>query len=98
MTKSELIDRISARYPQLLALDAAAAVKAILNAMTQSLVEGNRIEVRGFGSFDLHNRPERTGRNPKTGQLVAVPAKVRPHFKAGIELRERVNKSRDAGR
>ena len=91
MTKSELIARLAERYPQLVTKDAEAAVNAVLEAMTMSLVSGQRIEVRGFGSFKINYRPPRTGRNPKTGVKVAVPEKYVPHFKAGAELRERVD-------
>ena len=95
MTKSELIARLAARYPQLVAKDAEFAVKMILDAMTSSLVQGQRIEIRGFGSFGLNYRPPRVGRNPKSGEKVQVPAKYVPHFKAGKELRERVDAQRD---
>jgi integration host factor subunit beta len=91
MTKSELITLLSARYPQLVAKDMDLAVKAILDVVTASLAADQRIEIRGFGSFGLNKRPSRTGRNPKTGEKVLVPAKMVPHFKAGKELRERVN-------
>jgi integration host factor subunit beta len=91
MTKSELIARLAARYPQLVAKDADYAVKTILDAMAQSLSEGHRIEIRGFGSFSLSKRPPRIGRNPKSGERVLVPEKRVPHFKAGKELRERVD-------
>ena len=91
MTKSELIVRLAARYPQLVAKDAEFAVKTILDAMILSLVNGQRIEIRGFGSFGLNYRPPRTGRNPKSGDKVQVPEKFVPHFKAGKELRERVD-------
>lgn len=91
MTKSELIARLAARYPQLVAKDADYAVKTILDAMAQSLAEGHRIEIRGFGSFSLSRRPPRIGRNPKSGERVLVPEKRVPHFKAGKELRERVD-------
>jgi integration host factor subunit beta len=91
MTKSELIARLAARYPQLVAKDAEYAVKMILDAMTHSLVNGERIEIRGFGSFGLNHRPSRVGRNPKSGEKVHVPEKFVPHFKAGKELRERVD-------
>src|SRR5512146_3534513 len=91
MTKSELIARLAARYPQLVAKDAEFAVKMILDAMTDSLVKGQRIEIRGFGSFGLNHRPARVGRNPKSGERVHVPEKFVPHFKAGKELRERVD-------
>ena len=91
MTKSELIARLAMRYPQLVAKDAELAVKMILDAMTKSLTQGQRIEIRGFGSFGLNYRPPRVGRNPKSGEKVKVPAKHVPHFKAGKELRERVD-------
>lgn len=91
MTKSDLIAKLAARYPQLVAKDAELAVKMILDAMASSLAKGNRIEIRGFGSFGLNYRPPRTGRNPKSGDKVYVPAKYVPHFKAGKELRERVD-------
>ncbi|VCU69007.1 Integration host factor subunit beta [Pigmentiphaga humi] len=91
MTKSELIARLATRYPQLVAKDADYAVKTILDAMAQSLSEGQRIEIRGFGSFSLSKRPPRIGRNPKSGEKVLVPEKRVPHFKAGKELRERVD-------
>jgi integration host factor subunit beta len=91
MTKSELIAHLAARYPQLVAKDAEYAVKVILDALTLALVKGQRIEIRGFGSFGLNHRPARTGRNPKSGDRVTVPEKYVPHFKAGKELRERVD-------
>jgi integration host factor subunit beta len=91
MTKSELIARLAGRYPQLVAKDAEFAVNAILNAMTSSLVSGQRIEIRGFGSFKINYRPPRTGRNPKSGEKVTVSEKYVPHFKAGKELRDRVD-------
>ena len=91
MTKSELISRLAARYPQLVAKDAELAVKIILGAMVKSLLQGERIEIRGFGSFNLNCSPPRVGRNPKTGEKVKVPEKYIPHFKAGKELRERVD-------
>jgi len=91
MTKSELVSRLAARFPQLVAKDADCAVKMILDAMIEALVEGHRIEIRGFGSFGLNHRPSRVSRNPKSGEKVQVPAKRVPHFKAGKELRERVD-------
>lgn len=91
MTKSELIARLAVRFPQLVAKDADYAVKMILDAMTEALARGDRIEIRGFGSFALNYRPPRIGRNPKSGDKVEVPAKYVPHFKAGKELRERVD-------
>ncbi|MDR1888237.1 MAG: integration host factor subunit beta [Zoogloeaceae bacterium] len=90
MTKSELIDRLAGRFPQLAAKDADFAVKMILDAMSGALVVGDRIEIRGFGSFSLNYRPPRVGRNPKSGEQVEVPEKWAPHFKAGKELRERI--------
>ena len=93
MTKSELIVRLAERFPQLVAKDADFAVKMILEAMSDALVRGDRIEIRGFGSFALNYRPPRTGRNPKSGDKVSVPAKWVPHFKAGKELRERVDQA-----
>ena len=91
MTKSELIAKLATRYPQLIVKDAELPVKAILDAMAQGLATGQRIEIRGFGSFDLNYRPPRVGRNPKSGDKVQVPEKYVPHFKAGKELRERVD-------
>lgn len=91
MTKSELIARLAERFPQLVAKDADFAVKMILDALTLALVKGDRIEIRGFGSFALNYRPPRIGRNPKSGDKVQVPEKYVPHFKAGKELRERVD-------
>ena len=94
MTKSELIAKLAARHPQLVAKDAELAVKMVLDAMSKALAEGDRIEIRGFGSFSLHFRPPRIGRNPKTGEAVALSGKYVPHFKPGKDLRERVNASR----
>ncbi|MCK6427987.1 MAG: integration host factor subunit beta [Burkholderiaceae bacterium] len=91
MTKSELIARLAERNTRLAARDADEAVKTILDAMSAALAAGNRIEIRGFGSFALNYRPPRIGRNPKSGERVHVPAKFVPHFKAGKELRERVD-------
>ncbi|MBL8482606.1 MAG: integration host factor subunit beta [Rhodocyclaceae bacterium] len=91
MTKSELIERLAERFPQLVAKDAEYAVKMILDAMSGALSSGDRIEIRGFGSFALSYRPPRMGRNPKSGEKVRVPEKYVPHFKAGKELRERVD-------
>ena len=95
MTKSELIARLAAHFPQLVASDAELAVKMILDAMTKSLSTGQRIEIRGFGSFSLHYRAPRMGRNPKTGESVALPGKHVPHFKPGKALRERVDYKND---
>lgn len=95
MTKSELIAALAARYSQLTARDTDYAVKTVLDAMTQALAEGQRIEIRGFGSFSLSERAPRVGRNPKSGEQVMVPGKQVPHFKAGKELRERVDLNAD---
>jgi len=90
MTKSELIEILTQRQAHLKADDVDLAVKSLLEMMAGSLASGERIEIRGFGSFSLHFRPPRTGRNPKTGEAVALPGKHVPHFKPGKELRERV--------
>lgn len=92
MVKSELIAVLAERFPQLTAADVEAAVATILNAAADTLCRGGRIEIRGFGSFALNYRPPRLGRNPKTGERVAVPGKWTPHFKAGKELRELVDR------
>ena len=92
MTKSELIARLAEKYPQLVLKDADFAVKTILDAMADALAVGQRIEIRGFGSFALNRRPPRIGRNPKSGDKVMVPEKRVPHFKPGKSLRERVDK------
>ena len=99
MMKSELIERIARKQSHLAYKDVELAVKSMLEQMSNSLASGARIEIRGFGSFSLHYRPPRSGRNPKTGSSVALPGKHVPHFKPGKELRERVNASllKDAG-
>lgn len=91
MTKSELIEILARKQPQLNSKDVELAVKTILEHMAQVLASGERIEIRGFGSFSLHYRPPRVGRNPKTGEAVQLGAKYVPHFKPGKELRERVD-------
>lgn len=96
MTKSELIERIAGKQTQLSAKDVELAVKGVLETMSQVLAEGGRIEIRGFGSFSLHYRVPRIGRNPKTGASVALSGKHVPHFKPGKELRDRVNKGMEA--
>lgn len=93
MTKSELIEKIARQQPQLSPKDIELAVKAILEQMSDVLATGQRIEVRGFGSFTLHYRAPRTGRNPKSGDPVRLQGKYVPHFKPGKDLRERVNNS-----
>lgn len=91
MTKSELIERLALRYPELRAQDVEETVKLMIEKICQSLEKGDRVEIRGFGSFSLHYREARVGRNPKTGESVEVPAKSIPYFRAGKELRERVD-------
>ncbi|NVK39951.1 MAG: integration host factor subunit beta [Oceanospirillaceae bacterium] len=95
MTKSELIERLIDRHNQLSVKDVELAVKTMLDHMTEALAHGDRIEIRGFGSFSLHYRAPRIGRNPKTGESVPLTAKHVPHFKPGKELREQVNDSMD---
>ncbi len=91
MTRSELIEQIARLQPQLPQKDVELAVKGIIEYLVQSLASGNRIEVRGFGSFSLHYRAPRVGRNPRTGTAVELDARHVPHFKPGKELRDRVN-------
>ncbi len=91
MTKSELIENLAAKQRQLTYKDVELAIRYMLEQMSDSLASGNRIEIRGFGSFSLHYRAPRTGRNPKTGASVALAGKYVPHFKPGKELRDRVN-------
>ncbi len=91
MTRSDLIAKLAERYPKLLAKDAELAVKVILDTISSTLAQGGRIEIRGVGRFAVNYRPPRVGRNPKSGEKVNVPAKYVPHFKAGKELRERVD-------
>jgi integration host factor subunit beta len=93
MTKSELIEVIAREQSHLAYKDVELAVKCMIEQMSQALATGNRIEIRGFGSFSLHYRPPRIGRNPKTGEAVQLAGKYVPHFKPGKELRERVNKN-----
>ena len=96
MTKSELIEVIAKEQSHLAYRDVELAIKCMIEQMSQALVSGDRIEIRGFGSFSLHFRPPRLGRNPKTGEAVALAGKHVPHFKPGKELRERVNEALDA--
>lgn len=91
MTKSELIDKIALRQDQLSQKDVELAVKLMLEYVSKMLATGERIEIRGFGSFSLHYRASRVGRNPKTGDSVELEGKHVPHFKPGKELRDRVN-------
>ena len=94
MTKSELIEELSKKQPHLAQKDIELAVKCILEQISQTLSAGDRIEVRGFGSFSLHFRPPRMGRNPKTGDSVALASKHVPHFKPGRELKDRVDSAK----
>lgn len=91
MTRAELIEQLALQHPQLTLKDIDLAVRIIIDEMSKAMSKGNRVEVRGFGSFGINHRPARKGRNPKTGALVIVPAKYAPHFKPGKELRERVD-------
>lgn len=94
MTKSELIERLSSKQSYLSPKDVEFAVKSLIEEMSLALASGGRIEVRGFGSFSLHHRPARMGRNPKTGDAVPLSGKYVPHFKPGKELRERVMRAK----
>ncbi len=93
MTKSELIERIGYKQPQLSVKDVELSVKKVLEHMSHAMAAGERIEIRGFGSFSLHYRAPRKGRNPKNGEAVQLAGKYVPHFKPGKEMRERVNDS-----
>ena len=97
MTKSELIERLAVGEKDLSATDVELATKAILETMSQALEDGGRIEIRGFGSFSLHYRAPRIGRNPKTGEPVALSGKYVPHFKPGKDLRDMVNRGISSG-
>jgi integration host factor subunit beta len=94
MTKSELIEALARKQKHLPTKDVELAVKHLLDLMGDALATGQRIEIRGFGSFSLHYRPPRMGRNPKTGDSVALAGKYVPHFKPGKDLRDRVNENR----
>ena len=92
MTRSDLVDELVLKFPQLSPRDAELTVKILLDAMSEALVRGDRIEIRGFGSFSVNHRAPRMGRNPRSGEAVAIPAKRVPHFKPGKALREAVDK------
>jgi integration host factor subunit beta len=92
MTRSDLVEELAARFGQLTQRDADFAVKTILDAVNDALVRGHRIEIRGFGSFSINRRPPRMGRNPRSGESVAIPEKRVPHFKPGKALREAVDR------
>ncbi len=96
LTKSELVAHITSDQPQLSETDVELAVSSLLARMATALTNGERIEIRGFGSMTLHYRPPRVGRNPKTGEKVNVPEKYVPHFKPGANLRKRVNSGNSA--
>jgi integration host factor subunit beta len=91
MTRSDLVEELAARFSQLTQRDAEFAVKAILDAMNDALARGHRIEIRGFGSFSVTHRSPRMGRNPRSGESVAIPEKRVPHFKPGKALRQAVD-------
>ncbi|MBB5204122.1 integration host factor subunit beta [Inhella inkyongensis] len=90
MTRSDLVTLLAERFPQITQKDTEFAVKTILDAMSDALAHGHRIEIRGFGSFSVNRRPPRMGRNPRTGEQVPIPEKLVPHFKPGKALREAV--------
>ncbi len=91
MTRSDLVEELAARFAQLTHRDAELAVKTVLDAISDALVKGHRIEIRGFGSFAINRRPPRVGRNPRSGESVQIPEKRVPHFKPGKALREAVD-------
>ena len=94
MTKSELIEQITLKQPELSAKEVESAVRILLEQITDTLATGGRVEIRGFGSFSLHYREPRIGRNPKTGEAVDLTGKFVPHFKPGKELREQVDEAK----
>jgi integration host factor subunit beta len=95
MTRSDLVARLAERFSQLTHRDAEFAVKTMLDAMSDALARGHRIEIRGFGSFSISRRPPRVGRNPRSGERVMIPEKLVPHFKPGKALRESVDRDGD---
>ena len=95
MVKSELVRALNEKLPELQGRDVELALNCILGQLTNAIVQGERIEIRGFGSFNLHHRPPRIARNSKTGEAVNLPAKVAVHFKPGKEMRNRVNAAHD---
>ena len=94
MTRSDLVELLAERFPRLTQKDADAAARALLQAMSDALEQGQRIEIRGFGSFGVTRRNPRLGRNPRTGQSVVIPERRVPHFKPGKALRDAVDASR----
>lgn len=97
MTRSELVAELAERFSHLTQKDTDFAVKTILDAMSEALSKGHRVEIRGFGSFSINRRPPRVGRNPRNGEQVVVPEKLVPHFKPGKALREAVDAGKAAG-
>ena len=97
MTRSDLVAQLAERFTQITARDTEFAVKTVLDAMSDALARGHRIEIRGFGSFSISRRPPRVGRNPRSGEQVTIPEKLVPHFKPGKALREAVDKELPAG-
>jgi integration host factor subunit beta len=95
VVKSELVRALNEKLPELQVKDVELALNCILGQLASAIVQGERVEIRGFGSFNLHHRPPRIARNPKTGEAVNLPAKVALHFKPGKEMRNRVNAMRD---
>ena len=95
MVKSELVRALNEKLPELQVKDVELALNCILGQLANAIVKGERIEIRGFGSFKLHHRPPRIARNPKTGEAINLPAKVALHFKPGKEMGDRVNAARD---
>lgn len=95
MIKSELVRALNEKLPELQVKDVELALNCILGQLASAIDKGERIEIRGFGSFDLHHRPPRIACNPKTGEAINLPAKVALHFKPGKEMRDRVNAARD---
>ena len=91
MTRSDLVEALAMKFRQLTHRDAEFAVKTLLDAMSEALSRGHRIELRGFGTFSVNRRPPRMGRNPRSGESVAIPEKRVPHFKPGKALREAVD-------
>ena len=91
MTRSDLVNQLAERFTQITVKDTEYAVKTVLDAMSDALARGHRIEIRGFGSFSISRRPPRVGRNPRSGEQVTIPEKLVPHFKPGKALREAVD-------
>jgi len=92
MTRSDLVAQLAERFTQITVRDTEFAVKTMLDAMSDALARGHRIEIRGFGSFSISRRPPRMGRNPRSGEQVTIPEKLVPHFKPGKALREAVDR------